>query len=185
MSRHYREHPCLSTPLHTHSRPGYSAQAQQIASITTVPKANTRHKHPHLKRHIKNKWDRRISHRGITDSKMRLAVCVTVSLLFWQFRYCETKAEGVCVHAVVCYPDCDPCTNSNDTNKRNGVEGRGGGILSGKQQSLFSHFFLLFFFNLCTLSAVKNSAFVLRHHAKQLEHNHSNLSLLSSAFLEL
>lgn len=119
---------------------------------------------------------------------MRLAACVTISLLFWQFRYCETKAEGVCVHAVVCYPDCDPCTNSNDTNKRKGVEGGGGGRKGysvEKQQSLFSHFCSSFFFNLCTLSAVKNSAFVLHHHAKQLEHNHSNLSLLSFAFLEL
>lgn len=76
------------------------------------------HKHPCLKRDIKQEWDRRINHKGITESEMRLAVCVMISLLFWQFRYCETMAEGICVHTVVCYPDCDPCSNSNDTNKR-------------------------------------------------------------------
>lgn len=144
------------------------------------------HKHPCLKRDIKQEWDRRINHKGITESEMRLAVCVMISLLFWQFRYCETMAEGICVHTVVCYPDCDPCSNSNDTNKRKraGREKKKE-ILSEKQQSLFSHFCSSFFFNLCTLSAVKNSAFVLHHQAKQLEHNHSNLWLLSSAFPEL
>lgn len=58
-------------------------------------------------------------------------------------------------------------------------------ILGEKQQSMFSHFCSTFDFNLCTLSAGKNSAFVLRHQAKQLQHNHSNLSPFPSAFLKL